>query len=1150
MTTRKAEQELWDSHKEELQQLREIDSETLQSVMQHMKSRHGFDRSKPQYDRVFKKWRFKKRNISKKEWKYIDSRILEREANGRHLSTVKIHGVLVPDAKVKKQRRNYAMTSFERQQLLLKISPRPVTPPGIEIYTPLSLSPPPQVMSLDSNQAPRPSLSMAMQENMRFLSADRIPWRHFLRLLSTVNISAAHDKSGRSPNQAALLQHGGVIASSVFEDRVEDLFWTQFLSREFNDSSIHSAFYDPTPYMAPQKDSCSDINLKSRNDLSPLGRQVELLKHVVYLLSNNFSVSKVAPAVVEFAREAQNREFLARFISSGLPTVEALAHNLLIPAAEGHNFPLLTTLLRSGVDIDYEGSGSKRHTTLLKYAVASCDEELLRFALENGACPRISNQFEKRGESFPLLNLAIRKANVNILNCLIRYLEDYPDEMDTDYDEYNFITAAVRGDVAILDLLISKRPRSFEGLRETPWVLYEAAALGGNLDMLKSLRAKDLDIRAKNGLNHGSPLVYALLTYNTDMADYLLEAGFKIDSYACTDARTYRGYTCDCWIQLPFTFRKPGEANKYAPIHCAICIGDIDFVRRLITKGANPNQPGVRFPIQLAACSNSLEMVQLLLKAGACVDYVSLPHSLYSDSFVFEDHKIKNPDLWYESSTPEKSAIQIALERGKEELFNLLFSVGACLPTTPSCACMRRQDALYNRHKMPRIPMVSDHQHRENNFCTCGRDDSNDPKGWENECIWNPLMNAASGKNKELFSRVLEIAVADNMPWITTRCITKCLRNFDGEFINQLIARDIIRLSPPVYREMLLRAINENAKDTVERILQAPGLNHEDIGLAFRVAMSYEREGMVSAFLETGWWPDDRVDTWRRHDMYPRPPLQEALQSQNQPIVHIMSGFYRKLISRAQDPTIMKHLMQAYGIAIRCGHIPMTQMLADAAGVDNVLYWALSSSDQEMCYLSAVHLAAASKEYSIVHWLLDHGADPNTPTEHRDDGYTEHSPLQCASKDGEIAVVERLLKRGVDVNAEPAEQRGATALQFAAITGRFDIANLLLDAGANVNAPPGRFEGRSAIEGAAEAGRMDMTSYLLELGAGEGMKGIMNDNFRRAVYRAWENGHHTIARMLHKWKAENDPDYSDHDDSIKAVLATMPPMATQAVFEY
>jgi len=63
-------------------------------------------------------------------------------------------------------------------------------------------------------------------------------------------------------------------------------------------------------------------------------------------------------------------------------------------------------------------------------------------------------------------------------------------------------------------------------------------------------------------------------------------------------------------------------------------------------------------------------------------------------------------------------------------------------------------------------------------------------------------------------------------------------------------------------------------------------------------------------------------------------------------------------------------------------------------------------------------------------------------------------------------VVNRLLEKGANVNAAPAEEGGRTALQGASEGGHIEVVNRLLEKGANVNAEPAYRGGRTALQGA------------------------------------------------------------------------------------
>lgn len=1014
---------------------------------------------------------------------------------------------------------------------MLKRIPRPATPPGIEIYPPLEI-----------HHTER--LRKAIQEDMQLASADKIPWRQFLRAFSKLSISA----SQHSPNQITQTSRNSILSLSTLEESLDFLFSTKFLIDDVFDP-VHPAVYDPTPYMAPRQDGCVDINLKRRNSLSPLGSQLELFKHVVLLLSNSFNTWEIAVSVVEFARELRNREFLATFFSSGEITAEIFAEKLLIPAVCGRNYPLVATLLDAGADINTVGYKDRdpERLPLLWHAIQACDEETVRLILHRASCLRESLHFRSIHVITPrfLLSFAIQNANTNIVVSITTYLQSHDEELEREHWEDSFTYAALRGDVEILKLLISKQTLIFEGLRDTPWILYESATKSRSIPMVNFLQTIGFDISAKSPLNQGSPLVHALLGDHKEMADYLIDAGSSIDSYPYTE-KTSR-YAQD---RGPDKYMVLTAVESFAPIHAAIFSMNIPVLRRLIEKGADPNQVGIRFPIQMAACMENVEIARLLLEAGACIDFVSLPPTFYNVHHFLHWRYYDKLHFKTISRTPEQSAIQIALQVGDENMFKLLFHAGARLPTTVSCICMRLKDTLFNRHEMP--DFISQGADKEAWTCSCEKGEIYVRPGYRtldwDEDIWNPLLNAAYGCNQKLFTRVLDIAKVEGMTWMTTACITQCIRSFGVSFAKMMITSSTASISESVYCQLLLQAVEESAEDIVYEILQASEVNCLDVGNAYTTAVRREKINIVRKFLDFGFWPDDslyvdsdefreeRIDKreWRHHAS----ALRAAFEKGNESTLRLMFDYYDKLIGRAWEPDIRRHFRQAYGIAIRCGNMPMVQLLAVAAGIDNALYWTIDITCEiktDVLHTSAVQLGSQFQQSVVVHWLLDQGAEPELSRRCIGDNALVNTPLQCASRDGEISVVRKLLDLGADVNAKPARRNGATALQFAAICGRFDLVNVLLNAGADLDAPPGYFEGRSAIEGAAEVGLLDMTKYLFDLGTDEGFKGAANTNYRRAVYRAWRHGHRTLARMLVKWKSENVGSYIGHQDSIEAI---------------
>jgi uncharacterized protein len=97
----------------------------------------------------------------------------------------------------------------------------------------------------------------------------------------------------------------------------------------------------------------------------------------------------------------------------------------------------------------------------------------------------------------------------------------------------------------------------------------------------------------------------------------------------------------------------------------------------------------------------------------------------------------------------------------------------------------------------------------------------------------------------------------------------------------------------------------------------------------------------------------------------------------------------------------------------------------------------------------------------------------------------ENMYLHRAVMEGaEPFVIEYLLKRGVDINAQNAQ--GETALLIAAWTGRVELVEILLKKGADPNVKT--HKGLSALKAATENGHAVIVRKLLAHGAGSGSR--------------------------------------------------------------
>ena len=159
---------------------------------------------------------------------------------------------------------------------------------------------------------------------------------------------------------------------------------------------------------------------------------------------------------------------------------------------------------------------------------------------------------------------------------------------------------------------------------------------------------------------------------------------------------------------------------------------------------------------------------------------------------------------------------------------------------------------------------------------------------------------------------------------------------------------------------------------------------------------------------------------------------------------------------------------------------------------------------------SPLNIATRGGDVAMIQLLIEIGQDVNEDPQ----GPGSRSALQFAVEREELAIIRLLLEAGADVNGKPARKNGATALQVAAILGSLGIAKLLLDLEppADIDARRARAGGRTALEGAAEHGRIDMVKLLLAYGVkttGRGQR-----QYLRAMKFAEANGHEVVVHIL------------------------------------
>ena len=150
-------------------------------------------------------------------------------------------------------------------------------------------------------------------------------------------------------------------------------------------------------------------------------------------------------------------------------------------------------------------------------------------------------------------------------------------------------------------------------------------------------------------------------------------------------------------------------------------------------------------------------------------------------------------------------------------------------------------------------------------------------------------------------------------------------------------------------------------------------------------------------------------------------------------------------------------------------------MMRDAAALRGLIREAVDVNSAQGDGMTALHWAAFNGDVELAQPLLYAGANVAATT--RLGAYT---PLYLASKHGNDAIVEMLLKAGSD--PQKASVAGITPLMMAASSGKANVVEMLIDAGAELDVTETE-RGQTAIAFAAAFNRPDAIRALAGAGA-------------------------------------------------------------------
>jgi ankyrin repeat protein len=969
---------------------------------------------------------------------------------------------------------------------------KPPTPSDIVVFTPIA-SPP-----LDTEVGT--ITTQPTDDNGALHYTSSTPWQQFQQLISSLTFPRwkpeTQNLSIVSPYTSSRLRLGSLLSPSV------DLWQPQWASRlsmpPMYGSSIHSVIVKPSPYLPKIHVTRPDRRVDGVAGLSRNMTEAGLMKLLVGLISNNFETHRMAPLVMDLTEDRRYRTMLKDLLSRKLDkvsSVSSMAEKLLIPAVKHGRLDIVKMLVKSEVDVNSRVNETLAtySITALRCAVDQNERQIVAYLIDRGATDWNATFWIRQGSMSirvkgTVLDLAIARGHYHLVEDLIKYVTSssgmYPDV--TVYTLRNTISL---GRADIVQLLLNSQPILLEAAQAMPWIFYEAAAACEDvyeaITLVEMLRKKGLDMTATDASGYGSALAVASQHPNMLLVQRLIVAKFPTNGIAAGPINPYhngiRNSECD-WAMV-------GNIRGMSALHVAIVNAHLELVELLLNHGVDANQACGIYPIQRAALGGNPKIVVALIKAGVDVN------STYRLSL---------------SGQLALPALQIAIQTKRIEAAKILYSAGATLAVDD--AEILEQPILGGL-----FPIIVEKESQE--FIL------NVARRW----LYNKKITMAylhefvKQSGTDLFHTFTkagtEIAAPEPQLAVETKSwlLEFCTEILAGNWF--LVVQPVLNLcglpggvGPQYSTRFTMMAVLSSSEDMVKVLLRA-GAD------PFELITRTEEEELKQLEVRYG---------LEKH----KSAFGMSLNLRTWNITETFLKWYLETISGKERSFHYQQMCEAYLLALSKPCEQLRLLMLNHGINYGEIEQALGSEYVEKTLYVALIRAIKCQTYDHVGFILEHSKTCSgliNPSNR----LNEHTPLQYLAMKDEIRYVRMLLDLGADVNASPKNFRGATALQFAAMNGHFEIASLLLDAGADVNAPPAAVDGRTAIEGAAEWGRLDMVHHLLEAGAD-----VQNhSNYRRTVFRAWRNGHHTIARIIQGWKTEKDG--KESCDSIGSVIQNM-----------
>ncbi|KAI0140428.1 hypothetical protein GGR57DRAFT_520789 [Xylariaceae sp. FL1272] len=1119
----------WERHKATIIHAYAIEERPLKKVMDMMKEKHSFDKSKQQYEYRLKKWRVRK-NVTEDVWKFVSHRIRKREGKP---TKVLLYGKTVSEDRVQKEILRYTTLPTASQF-------------GVR-------EPSPMLLDGDIVQVRSPSIigSDFWPQNL--------PWFRFeSRLLNlTSNFSGFlegfYSEVGVAWSFSRLKMDGNLVAIFSAANNPQVL-------REVIRSQLRSI---PTSHL---KDDEQCEALTRTEDAQSMSR--DLLRLIFFHLSNDSVLEyteaqtqvhdRFVLALFELVSKS-NPQFASDLLSQSCFTTNAIRESLFASAIRDRSYAMVERLLKAGVDPNlplqcplyfFELRYRRgiycvsfphlvRPTFGISIAARHCDIRLAEILLQAGA----------NANSLDGVNMNLGRIGLSPLTWLAR---KHLDSQRIPADSITFFRLLIQYGGG-------RDPgRSIQRHLDRPFLFAIAEQKTELIDLLTdcgafqdtenhencacSRRGWQSDAIAEATCRFCSPLEVAIGSTNLVMVERLLKAIFQGPEQGCPHC-VRRIVVVSCFAGDMDTVAKLLTLNidfddnwafGITPLVAAAWNSGADFNEQLLKISSVGPKAGdavtsttTPTPLHVAAYYGNAKLVRQLIEHGADCNVLfepllserspAPPHRLSLFEWLKSNDPKARPSTHYEYQIrslnwliPERlwdkrrgvsaSPLQLAISENHLDTITLLLPRSR-LRGDELVDAMRLDDKLVRQLLSLGASIWSTRQDGTNALEAAAEQGNSDfinlyfESGgqYRSRALYLATQTAIRVGDHSILNLMLEhrpLGVTDSHE---ASAIILTILEDEWDLLDLLCL--LLHPSPVssfyIYSQESEFLHNDYAHDHQE----FPDTRGNGITPLFAACLS-DDSSVTKRLTNRGWTvqeSDLRVlaGRWMPH-------LDEDVPS-------MIKAYLQPLVTpRARDNTWNRH---AVYYAIQTDDMEKLRLcVAFADSLDFQVNYLVTQSPSGKPGFSPLGMAVEKGRLDMIDLLLDAGANIEYPS------YWNDTVLQGAVSSKNIAIVKHLVDRGADVNAPAYDYWGSTALQSAVERGNIEGAKFLLEHGANIDAMPAKIYGRTALEQAASYGRLDMIQLLFEKGVQ--VWGDKRPHFIRAVGLARDYGHYVAESLL------------------------------------